>query len=928
MEWNAVAALPRWDVNDAQALRAGRRAAPPAGGRRSDRLRPVNAGHAPPGLRSCGGSTRGSRLAGSMGDAGHPTFAPMSSPPPSVGTLHTWNALLSDAGLMAAVAAADGRIVLANRALQHACGWLAGDDGPRFWIGDCVADDDGAARAAFDDWRTGQAPGRAIEAALVHAAGRLPTSLRWHGVPIRDAESGAAAVALLGIDLSAERAKEASLGRVSRFYRALSAMNAALGRLQEAPDLYRAACEIAVDPGQACMAWVGLLEGDVLVPVAWSGVAREYLEGIEFRLHPGAARGPSITALASGRPTVCNDIETDPLMAPWRERARLFGARASGAFPILLEGRPVGTLNLYFADANAFDEQLTDLALRMACDLGIAQAQLEREKARALAERLARERESQLAGLVDSALDAIIAVDRDQHVVLFNAAAARIFGVPASEAVGGPLDRFLPPGSREVHRHVVDRYAAEGATSRHMGHARELSGMRADGEVFPIEASISRSGEGERLLMTVMVRDVSQSRDAQREQAARIEAEAASRAKTDFLSRMSHELRTPLNAILGFSHLLDSDEQEPLSTRHREQLELILQAGEHLRSLIDEMLDVAAIEAGRVAVDKRDFELPELLDGVLRMSAPHAAQCGVDLQPLYAPDSSLIVHSDPARLRQVVLNLVSNGIKYNRHGGQVRVGIEQKAGGVEITVGDDGLGMTERQLAQLYQPFNRLGREEGAIPGTGIGLVLVRQLVSLLGGTITVQSASGEGTSVRVALPASARPAPPAPGAAAATISASQDGAAIRGEVLYIEDNAVNAMLVEHLLRRWPGVRITAAPDGRSGLAEALAIRPAVILLDMQLPDMTGLEVLRCLRADPATRDIPIVSLSASALPAEVEAALEAGAFDYWTKPIDIEVFVTGMARLLRAASGGADGETEGGLRIAPRQADPTPPAA
>jgi len=833
----------------------------------------------------------------------------MSLPPPPVGSLHDWNALLSDASLMAAIAAPDGRILLANRALREACGWAADDDATRSWIGDCVADDDGAAQAAFDDWRSGQASRPAIEAALVQPAGRAPTSLRWHGVAIRDPASGETAVALLGVDVSAERAKEASLGRVSRFYRALSDMNAALGRLQDAADLYRAACEIAVDSGQARMAWVGLLEGDVLVPVAWSGVAREYLEGIRFRLQAGEARGPSITALASGKAIVCNDIETDALMAPWRDRARLFGVRASGAFPILLEGRPVGTLNLYFGEAAAFDEQLTDLAVRMACDLGIALAQLDREKARTQAERLAGERESQLAGLVDSALDAIIAVDRGQRVVLFNAAATRLFDVPASEAIGGTLDRFLPPGSRESHRHYVDRYAAEGATSRDMGRARELSGMRSDGEVFPIEASISRSGEGERMLMTVMVRDVSQLRRAEREQAARMEAEAASRAKTDFLSRMSHELRTPLNAILGFSHLLDTDARDRLSPRHREQLGLILQAGEHLRALIDEMLDVAAIEAGRVAVDKRDFELRELLDGVLRMSAPHAAQCGVGLQPLYSPGTSLTVHSDPARLRQVVLNLVSNGIKYNRHGGQVRVGIEQKAGGVEIVVSDDGLGMTELQLAQLYQPFNRLGREEGAIPGTGIGLVLVRQLVSLLGGTITVQSVSNEGTSVRVVLPASVRPAPAPPGEGRTTVGVSQDDEPVRGDVLYVEDNAVNALLVEHLLKRWPGVRLTIAPDGLSGLAQALAIAPAVVLLDMQLPDMTGLEVLRRLRADPATSRIPIVSLSASALPAEVEAALDAGAVDYWTKPIDIDVFLAGMARLLMAAAGDGGGD-------------------
>jgi PAS domain S-box-containing protein len=829
--------------------------------------------------------------------------------PSIVGSLQSWNDLLSEAGLMAAIAAPDGRILLANRALRQACGWTGEDDMPRFWIGDCIAGDDGAALAAFAGWQSGDAVPTSIEAALVHATGGRAPAVKWHGLTIRDEQAGQAAVAIIGIDMSAEHAKEASLRRVSRFYRALSDMNAALGRLQDATELYHAACDIAVESGEARMAWVGLLEGDTLVPVACTPVAHEYLQGIRFQLEAGdGGRGPSITALASGRPSVCNDIENDPFMAPWRDRARLFGARASGAFPILLEGRPVGTLNLYFPDPHAFDEQLTDLALRMASDLGIALAQLNREKARAQAERLASDRELQLAGLVDSALDGIIAIDRGQRIVLFNAAAARIFGVPASDAIGGSLDRFLPPGSREHHRHFVDRYAAEGATSRHMGYARELVGLRADGEIFPIEASISRSGEGEHMLMTVMVRDISQLRLAEREQAARIEAEAASRAKTEFLSRMSHELRTPLNAILGFSHLLNTDQREPLASRHREQLELILQAGSHLRALIDEMLDVAAIEAGRVAVDKRDFELCGLLDGVLRMSAPHAAQCGVHLQPLYASEAPLTVHSDPARLRQVVLNLVSNGIKYNRPGGHVRVGVEQRAGGVEIVVSDDGLGMSERQLAQLYQPFNRLGREAGAIPGTGIGLVLVRQLVLLLGGTISVQSVSGEGTGVRVALPASARPAPSPPAGQSATSGSSPDASALTGDVLYVEDNAVNALLVEHLLWRWPGVRVTTAPDGRSGIAQALAIRPAVVLLDMQLPDMTGLDVLRRLRSEPATSAIPVVALSASALPVEVEAAIDAGAVDYWTKPIDVDVFVAGMARLLRSAIDEGDG--------------------
>jgi len=819
------------------------------------------------------------------------------------GSLRAWNELLSGAGLMAAVAAPDGRVLSANRALSEACGWAFDDETPHFWAIDCVAADEEAARAVFHQWRSGQATQATIEARLPVPGGLQGPCLRWHGAALQDEASSQASVALVGIDVSAERAKEAKLARIGRFYRALSDINAALGRLESAQALYDAACQIAVESGQARMAWVGLLEDDELVPVAWGGVAQDYLQGLQIRMEPEQGRrGPSVTALASGKPSVCNDIETDPLMAHWRERALMFGVRASGAFPILLEGRPVGTLNLYFADRDAFDEQLTDLALRMASDLGIALAQLTREQARTRAERVAQERKAQLEGLVESALDAIIAIDANHRIVLFNAAAARMFEVTAEEVLGGTLDRFLPPASREAHRRFVQGYATGGTTSRHMGLAREVVGLRSNGEVFPIQASISRSGEGERMIMTVMVRDISQLRLAEREQAARNEAEAASRAKTEFLSRMSHELRTPLNAILGFSQLMRSDLRDPLSARHREQTELILQAGDHLRTLIDEMLDVAAIEAGRVAVDKRDFDLRELVDGVLRMSAPHAAQCGVSLKPLYAPDAALTVHSDPARLRQVVLNLVSNGLKYNRPGGLVGVGFEQQAGGVEIIVSDDGLGMSEMQLAQLYQPFNRLGREGGAIPGTGIGLVLVRQLVSLLGGSVSVQSASGQGTTIKVVLPASARPTPAPLPARERPGEAAGDASSITGDVLYVEDNAVNALLVEHLLTRWPGVRVTTAPDGGSGIAQALAIRPSIILLDMQLPDMSGLQVLRRLRSDPATCRIPVVALSANALPAEVGAALDEGAADYWTKPIDIDVFVAGMARLLRSA--------------------------
>jgi signal transduction histidine kinase/CheY-like chemotaxis protein len=430
-----------------------------------------------------------------------------------------------------------------------------------------------------------------------------------------------------------------------------------------------------------------------------------------------------------------------------------------------------------------------------------------------------------------------------------------------------------------------------------MGHSRDLTGLRANGEEFPMEASISRAGQGERLLMTFMARDVTHLRAAEKAQLARTAAEAANRAKTEFLSRISHELRTPLNAVLGFARLMRSDVNDRLSAHHGSQIDLVLQAGEHLRALIDEMLDVSVIEAGRMAIEMRDFELCELLDGALRMSEPQAAECGVRLEATYSHACAILMRSDPARLRQVMLNLLSNAIKYNRPGGWVRVELARDPYFVHIVVRDNGLGMTEEQQAQLFQPFNRLGRERSDVQGTGIGLVLVRQLVGLMGGELMLESQPGQGTVVRVTLPATdGRPMIPP----SARRELEDDAAQPIGVVLYIEDNPINAILVEQLLSRWPGAQLVVATDGVSGLDLAHSLMPDVILLDMQLPDMTGIDVLHQLKADPATSTLLVVALSANAAPEDMDAARGAGALDYWTKPIDFEGFASGMRRLLR----------------------------
>jgi PAS domain S-box-containing protein len=704
-------------------------------------------------------------------------------------------------------------------------------------------------------------------------------------------------------DTSDIPAQNGSAPRLAAFYRALSEMNRAIVQVSDPMALYDKLCGIAVSSCGAAMAWIGLIDDGKVQPLAWAGEAGAYTRGLSITQpraeQADAELGPTAHALRTGHACICNDFHAEPRTARFRERALQFGVQASGAFPIRRAGQVIGTLNLYFRNVGAFDAALVELVEQLVTDLCFALEHIDREAARVLAERTARERELQLAAIVQTAMDAIISVDAQFNVVLFNGAAARMFGVSPQEAIGQPLDRFLPSDVAPLHSGYLAAYARHGYSARRMGGAaQELTGVRANGEHFPIEASISRSGSAERLLLTVMARDVTQLRLTEKALLARTAAEAANQAKTEFLSRISHELRTPLNAMLGFAELLRADARETLDDRQREQLDLVLQAGSHLRLLVDEMLDISRIESGRMQVEQRDFELCELMDGVLRMSTPQAQAFGVTLEAGFAAHGQMLMRTDPDRLRQVLTNLVSNAIKYNRPGGWVRLDVETDRHFVHILVRDNGLGMSEAQKAQLFQPFNRLGREHSGVEGTGIGLVLVRQLAGLLGGEVTLDSREGAGTLVRLTLPAT-------DGRPMATLPTSDEGPVAdpaAAVVLYIEDNPINLILVQQLLSRWPQVQLVTANDGASGLDLARTLQPDAVLLDMQLPDMHGVAVLERLKVAEATRDIPVVALSASATPAEVDAALAAGADDYWTKPIDFTGFMAGMSQLLRSA--------------------------
>lgn len=542
----------------------------------------------------------------------------------------------------------------------------------------------------------------------------------------------------------------------SDFYGALAEIRRVTLQVDDEQTLYKEVCRIAVESGRALMAWIGLVRGAVVEPVAWAGPADRYTDGLDIRIPQDMARhdglSPTVYAVAKGQPYVCTDFLNDPRTEPWREKASQFGVRASIAYPIRRGGRVVGALNLYFNNPGIRDARLLDLVELMVSDLGFALDNIDQQAARASAEQAARQHEGHLASIIDTALDAIIVIDAGFKIVVFNAAAAGMFGLAPQEAIGQPLDRFIPLAHREAHRGHVARFALDGYTTRRMGGQYELCGLRSNGEVFPMEASISRVGEGAGLLMTVMIRDLTLQRQAEKDQLARAAAEAASQAKTDFLSRMSHELRTPLNAILGFAQLLQLDRQAPLIERQRKWIDEVLTAGQHLLKLIEEILDLTRIESGHMAMEEADVDLEPLLDGAMEMSQPHALQHKISLEAAYKPLQGVRVRGDAHRLRQVMLNLISNAIKYNRPAGRVRVSVTHNNSEIRITVSDTGIGMTEAQRSRLFEPFNRLGRENSGVPGSGIGLVLVKQMVHLMHGQLDIASVDAGGTAVSVTL--------------------------------------------------------------------------------------------------------------------------------------------------------------------------------
>ncbi|MFM1892738.1 MAG: hypothetical protein RLZ44_1815, partial [Pseudomonadota bacterium] len=352
---------------------------------------------------------------------------------------------------------------------------------------------------------------------------------------------------------------------------------------------------------------------------------------------------------------------------------------------------------------------------------------------------------------------------------------------------------------------------------------------------------------------------------------------------------MSHELRTPLNAILGFSQLLESDPDHPLADIQSDNVQEILRAGAHLLELINEVLDLARIEAGKLTISQEPVALAPMLDDCLTLIRPLAEVRGIQVIEA-GHGCGEHVQADRVRLKQVLLNLLSNAVKYNRDQGKLGLVCVVEQDAVQVRITDTGPGLTAEQQARLFAPFERLGADRTKVEGTGIGLALSKRLVELMGGTIGVESKPDIGSTFWIRLPLAEASAQVVDMAAARR--ARPSGAIAnerRWDVLCIEDNPANLRLIERVLARREDVRLLTASAPGLGLELAAAHRPALILLDINLPEMDGYEVMRCLRENPATSQIPVVAVSANAMPKDLARGKAAGFKDYLTKPLDIE---------------------------------------
>ena len=503
-----------------------------------------------------------------------------------------------------------------------------------------------------------------------------------------------------------------------------------------------------------------------------------------------------------------------------------------------------------------------------------------------------------LTSAVESMQDGFALFDDQSRLVLCNSVYRRLIG----DAVSGPafglsyealLDAWIETidfaDAEEARRFRTERVDRRAPTSTFAVRTRDGRSLRIVDR---------RTPEGG-LLETIW--DVTDDeRRAEELREARKAAEAGSAAKSDFLSSMSHELRTPLNAILGFAQLLQHDKKAPLGSRHLERVEQILKGGEHLLRLIDDILDLSRIEAGAVSISIEPVSVRAVLDEVRQTLEPIATRQGIHLEVAPLPADLPMVAADRTRFAQILMNFGSNAIKYNRSGGSVVFTVTSPAPSqVRVTIRDTGIGIPVEKQDKIFQPFQRAGQETGPIEGTGIGLVITKRLAELMGGAVGFVSATNEGSQFWVDMPAEQAPGDSSVAATTPPAIATRGADEGRHLVLYVEDNPANVSFMRDLVDTLENIELLSVPTAELGIELARARQPAFVIMDINLPGMSGLDALRALRQMPETRSIPVIALTAAASERDKQRGEQAGFYRYLTKPVKVTEFIATIESLL-----------------------------
>jgi PAS domain S-box-containing protein len=532
-----------------------------------------------------------------------------------------------------------------------------------------------------------------------------------------------------------------------------------------------------------------------------------------------------------------------------------------------------------------------------------ARKQVEAEQKK-LDQRL-RDQQFYTRSLIESNIDAIMTTDPSGIITDVNKQMEALTGCTRDELIGAPFKNyFTDPERAEAGIKLV---LAEKKLTNY-----ELTARARDGKKTVVSYNATTFYDRDRTLQGVFAaaRDVTERKGLDQAlqetnvklESARLVAEKANLAKSDFLSSMSHELRSPLNAILGFAQLMEMGSPLPTPSQ-KANIDQILQAGWYLTELINEILDLALIESGKLALSVEPMSLAEVLLDCQAMIEPQAQKSGIRMS-FPRVDGPCFVNADRTRVKQVLVNLLSNAIKYNTKQGTVEVKCtESMPGRVRVSIGDTGAGLSAEQLSQLFQPFNRLGQEGGGQEGTGIGLVVAKRLIELMGGVIGVESTVGVGSVFWFELISAMEPRLSMVGGEAAALAQPHASRGARlHTLLYIEDNPANLKLVEQIIASHPGMRLRSAVNANLGIEIARNEQPEVILMDINLPGINGFEALKILRSDPATAHIPAIAVSANAMPLDIERGLKAGFFRYITKPIKVNGLMEALDAALESA--------------------------